>query len=275
MIPVSSAVTPGASRAAGLGYLITGALALLAACGDDVAATTATTATSSASVAFASPADGAHIAGAVPVQMTAAGISIEPAGEAHTGAGHFHIIADGDCIAPGAAIPKDATHMHYGKGQMEASVHLDAGKHALCLQIGDGTHLAQPITSQITVDVGVASTDEWCAVATQIDELTADADIADAITADAFAALQQTYADAEHLANQLQAGLDRVDAVERADVAVLLDYFGQLGRAITSSADATAASTALDGLFASPPDVLEAAGEWMTSTCGIDPTPST
>ena len=72
-----------------------------------------------ASVELTAPTDFAHVAGAVPVAMSASGIAIEPAGESHEGAGHFHVIADGGCLAEGESIIKDPDHVHFGQGQAE------------------------------------------------------------------------------------------------------------------------------------------------------------
>ncbi len=40
----------------------------------------------------------------------------------------------------GAEIPFDETHLHYGKGQTEASVTLAPGKHTLTLQFANALH---------------------------------------------------------------------------------------------------------------------------------------
>ena len=62
-------------------------------------------------------------------------------------------MVDTPCIEPGQVIPKDAQHLHYGKGQTEAKVDLEAGEHTLCLQAGDGAHTALDLTDEITVTV--------------------------------------------------------------------------------------------------------------------------
>ncbi len=141
----------------------------LAACGDDggqqstgaettvttEAATTTTSAAAAgaASVSFVEPKDGAEVIGAVAVKMAATGFTIEPAGEVKPGAGHFHIMIDTDCVAPGEVIPKDDKHMHYGMAQTEAELILSAGEHTLCLQAGDGAHTALDLTDKVTFKV--------------------------------------------------------------------------------------------------------------------------
>jgi hypothetical protein len=143
----------------------TATLVILAGCGNDegssgnapesTAASTTTTAAAAPAqaVKFAEPVDGAKVAGAVKVRMEATGFTIEPAGEVKAGAGHFHIIVDGDCVAPGQVIPKDDTHLHYGMAQTEAELTLAAGSHTLCLQAGDGAHTALDLTDKITIEV--------------------------------------------------------------------------------------------------------------------------
>lgn len=145
------------------------ALATLAGCGDDGGENSAaeTTTTSAAvtstlpgaaalalpTVTFLEPTDGAKLTGAVKVRMEAVGFTIEPAGEVKAGAGHFHIIVDGDCVAVGQVIPKDDTHLHYGMAQTEAELTLAAGNHTLCLQAGDGAHTALDLTDKITIEI--------------------------------------------------------------------------------------------------------------------------
>jgi hypothetical protein len=144
------------------------ALATLAACGDDggqdSAAETTTTSAAvtstvpgaaalAAAVKFLEPLDGAKLTGAVKVRMEATGFTIEPAGEVKAGAGHFHIIVDGDCVAVGQAIPKDDKNLHYGMAQTEAELTLAAGSHTLCLQAGDGAHTALDLTDKITIEI--------------------------------------------------------------------------------------------------------------------------
>jgi hypothetical protein len=106
------------------------------------------------SVAFASPADGATVTSPVKVEMTAKGISIEPAGAVKPNAGHFHVMVDVACKAAGATIPVGAAgYNHYGKAQTSAEIPLAAGKHTLCLQVGNGVHAALKDTDKITITV--------------------------------------------------------------------------------------------------------------------------
>ena len=93
-------------------------------------------------VYFTSPADGAEVASPVHVTLGAENFTIEPAGEVKTGAGHLHIMVDTACVAAGEIVPKDATHLHYGQGQLEADLELAPGPHTLCLQAADGAHTA-------------------------------------------------------------------------------------------------------------------------------------
>lgn len=133
-----------------------GAFALLAAaCGDDDAAQTPVVSTTpdGPSVAFAAPADGAAVANPVAVEFSTVGFELEPAGDVHAGAGHLHVMVDVPCMEPGETIPRDAQHVHFGKGQSEGSIDLTAGEHTLCLQAGDGTHTALELTDEITVTV--------------------------------------------------------------------------------------------------------------------------
>jgi len=70
--------------------------------------------------------------------------------------GHHHLIID-DKIEGAAldeAIPMDEHHLHFGKGQTEASVTPSKGQHTLQLVLGDWTHIPHkpPVMSErITV----------------------------------------------------------------------------------------------------------------------------
>lgn len=148
--------------------LVVAAMLITVGCGDDettqdtasetsvttsAPTTTATSAVSAQAVKFLEPADGAKVTGVVKVRMEATGFTIEPAGEVKAGAGHFHIIVDGDCVAAGQVIPQDDKNLHYGMAQTEAELTLTAGSHTLCLQAGDGAHTALDLTDKITIEV--------------------------------------------------------------------------------------------------------------------------
>jgi hypothetical protein len=62
-------------------------------------------------------------------------------------------MVDVPCVEPGQPIPKDAQHLHFGKGQTDGKIDLQAGQHTLCLQAGDGTHTALDLTDEIEVTV--------------------------------------------------------------------------------------------------------------------------
>jgi hypothetical protein len=144
------------TRATRLGIAaVGGALAAwAAACGDTNDLTpTAGPDGRPASVAFASPADGDSVANPVAVSFVTEGFTLQPAGAVHADAGHLHVMVDVPCVTPGKVIPKDAHHVHFGKGQAKGSLDLDAGKHTLCLQAGDGAHRALGLTDTITVTV--------------------------------------------------------------------------------------------------------------------------
>lgn len=53
---------------------------------------------------------------------------------------------DSPCINAGEAIrnPEDGSIRHYLLGSTEAELDLSPGEHTLCLQAGDGAHIALP-----------------------------------------------------------------------------------------------------------------------------------
>lgn len=108
------------------------------------------------SVRFVTPTDGATVPPQFPVVMAASGLIIEPAGEIHDNAGHFHILVDADFVPPGEVAIKDDQHLHYGKGQITTTLTLTPGLHTLRLQYANGGHIAlegEQYRDQITVTV--------------------------------------------------------------------------------------------------------------------------
>ncbi len=223
------------------------------------------------SAAFAEPVDGASMAGGVALEMTAHGVTIEEAGEVHEGAGHFHVIADAGCVAEGESIVRDADHVHFGAGQSEGMIYLEPGTHELCLQVGNGVHLALDITDSVTIDVGIDSLDEWCAVIEEVDELFEVADASD----EEFAVLQVGYENIGRLIAQLDDGLDYVDPDVRDDLETSLEFTAELISAFSTAEDETTANATVDSVYARFDERFEEADDlpgtaWVAENCGTD-----
>lgn len=240
----------------------------LAACGDtDDTADDSTEDTSGPSVSFAAPLDGDEIAGSVPLEMVAEGITIEPAGDVHEGAGHFHVLADAGCATTGEAIAKDADHVHFGKAQTEGRIYLGPGEHELCLQVGDGAHHALDLTDTVTVNVGVRSEEDFCAVAKEVDEQFI---AVDALGED-FAATQVAHEGIGRLLAQLQAGLGYTPEEVRADLAESFAFLSGLSSAFTDSATIEEAEAKLGPIYEGANAGQHPAGDaFLLETCGID-----
>lgn len=129
---------------------------MLAACAP-VAQAPTPTASSAPHVHFVEPAAGATVASPLKVVMAAENFVVEPASDVvAAGHGHLHIMVDTACVAAGQGVPKDETHLHFGKGELEAELKLAPGAHTLCLQAADGLHVARPgegMTQTIAVTV--------------------------------------------------------------------------------------------------------------------------
>ena len=109
-----------------------------------------------AEAAIVSPADGATVANPVTVIFTLKGMGVAPAGVDRTDAGHFHLLVDAGLPPLDQPIPKDEQHLHFGGGQIQATLTLPPGKHTLQLLMGDARHLSfdPPVASQkITIIV--------------------------------------------------------------------------------------------------------------------------
>jgi hypothetical protein len=95
-----------------------------------------------ARVYFIEPTDGAVVPTTFTVQMGAEGLTVEPAGEIHLGAGHFHILIDVPFVEAGIAVPADDQHKHFGQAQTSTELTLTPGEHVLRLQFANGAHEA-------------------------------------------------------------------------------------------------------------------------------------
>ena len=85
-------------------------------------------------------------------------MTIATAGDQTPNSGHHHLIIDAalEGSALNEPIPADAQHIHFGKGQTEATVTLPQGKHTLQLVLGDWSHVPHnhPVVSdRITITV--------------------------------------------------------------------------------------------------------------------------
>ena len=110
-----------------------------------------------AKVFFISPKNGAHVGQDVLVKFGVKGMQVLPARDAKSNSGHHHLLIDAKELAPlDAPIPNDATHKHYGKGQIEDTIHLESGTHTLQLDFGDSRHIQfdSPVVSKkITIHI--------------------------------------------------------------------------------------------------------------------------
>jgi hypothetical protein len=108
-----------------------------------------------ASVSFIEPTDGATVEKSFSVRFAVDGMEVKPAGELSTTSGHHHLVIDGAPVAVGEVVPFDDHHIHFGKGQTEATVTLPPGVHRLTLQFANGAHqsFGEAMSKTITVHV--------------------------------------------------------------------------------------------------------------------------
>ena len=109
-------------------------------------------------VRFLSPETGATVTSPVHFRFGVDGMTIAPAGDLTQGTGHHHIIVDGGPIEKGTTVPADATHIHYGGGQIEGTLTLEPGQHTITLQLADGSHVSygEAWSNTITINVSDA-----------------------------------------------------------------------------------------------------------------------
>jgi len=106
---------------------------------------------------FVWPQNGTTIKGGFWCRFGLRNMGIARAGDRTPNAGHHHLFVDADEeVQPGAVIPSDKNHIHFGAGQSEARVELPPGRHTLQLVLGDAEHkvFSPPLVSKkITVTV--------------------------------------------------------------------------------------------------------------------------
>ena len=105
----------------------------------------------SAKVFIISPKDGAEVSSPFEVVFGLQGMGIAPAGINFPNTGHHHLLIDLDELPDlKSGIPADAQHLHFGKGQTQATIELDPGEHSLQLLLGDWMHVPHetPVISE-------------------------------------------------------------------------------------------------------------------------------
>jgi hypothetical protein len=109
-----------------------------------------------AKVYFKNLKDGQVVSSPLKIEFGVDGIALDTAGAIKPGSGHHHLLIDaGDSIAAGTVVPKDSTHLHFGKAQSGATITLTPGKHVLALQYADGAHRSygSKLSAVVTVEV--------------------------------------------------------------------------------------------------------------------------
>ena len=92
----------------------------------------------------------------VRVVFGATGVTIAPVDQMMENSGHHHLLIDTSLANPGVPLPTDAKHLHFGKGQTEASVELSPGPHTLQLVLGDLRHVPfEPIVASQKINIVV------------------------------------------------------------------------------------------------------------------------
>lgn len=100
-----------------------------------------------AKVFFIGLSDGMTVSSPLTVKFGIEGFGITPAGtkgkRRHT-AGHHHLLIDLKQLPElDEVIPRDAQHLHFDQGEMQAVLNLPKGEHTLQLLLGDESHEPQ------------------------------------------------------------------------------------------------------------------------------------
>lgn len=98
-----------------------------------------------------SPANGDVVNSPFTVKFGLQGMGVAPAGVDKKNTGHHHLLVNKKLANYKKAIPKDASHKHFGGGQTEATIELPPGEHTLQLVLGDKAHVphSKPVQSEV------------------------------------------------------------------------------------------------------------------------------
>ena len=107
------------------------------------------------SVFFKNIQNGAVLSSPFLVEMGVEGMEVESSGQINTNKGHHHIIINKTFIEDGQIIPVDKQHIHFGGGQIETDLDLEAGNYSLTLQFADGMHQSYGEKMSKTINVTV------------------------------------------------------------------------------------------------------------------------
>jgi hypothetical protein len=97
------------------------------------------------------PEDGAQVRSPFAVQIQARNLELAPSGTSADGEGHFHVRINEHCVESGAAIPVEENTLHIGSGKSTTEVDLTPGRYELCVQIGDGFHVAVNVVDTVEI----------------------------------------------------------------------------------------------------------------------------
>lgn len=104
-------------------------------------------------VTIVSPADRANVASPVTVSVVTANLDLSPAGETQDGEGHLHVLVDQDCVEAGLVIASETASVHLDDGSGSIVLDMEPGRHTICVQVGDGFHIAVAVVGRISVNV--------------------------------------------------------------------------------------------------------------------------
>jgi len=106
---------------------------------------------------FIKPFNGATVSSPFKVIFGAEGVDVRaaPAGRVPEDIGHHDLLINHDAIAEGVAIPADAQHLHFDKGETRGEVTLPPGNYTLTLQFADGLERSHGPDMSATIHIVV------------------------------------------------------------------------------------------------------------------------
>lgn len=109
--------------------------------------------TASPRVFFVSPSTGDRVGRELHVELAVTDFTVKPAGATGPATGYLTLFVDEPCATAGDRIVGAPTRVVLDRGELEADVSLDVGRHVLCAQASDGEGVALSAAQLVEIEV--------------------------------------------------------------------------------------------------------------------------
>ncbi len=105
------------------------------------------------SLTIVSPEEGAIVTSPVKVEVEVENLTLTKPGQTVDGQGGLHVLIRQPCLAPGFQFLPGENTIFVEDGSSEVELDLPPGRHNLCVQVGDGFHVAIAVFDTVRINV--------------------------------------------------------------------------------------------------------------------------